>query len=164
MIEEYEARRNEQISKEDLLKPKIPLKAAVGFWIEAGYVTKNRGKEAPGNQIFFPKGFGEFFKLPSMKIEKKNSVIGPVNLTTLVGPPVTNDLRLNRNGMEKMSLPIPETHGFGVYDGKVLVFEPVGGAFRMSALEANEFDAVYGHRLVDIRRMNGGRRYGAIVK
>lgn len=65
--------------------------------------------------------------------------------------------------MEKMSLPIPETHGFGVYDGKVLVFERKASGFLMKAFEAIEFEALYGDRVVGVEHMNGGRRFGAIV-
>ncbi|HYD12875.1 MAG TPA: hypothetical protein VEC11_08505 [Allosphingosinicella sp.] len=163
IISDYEDRRAALLSKSDAMKPKKVPKAANMFWIEAGYVTKNRGKHAPGNQIFFPKGFRGFFGFPNKANEQKNSVIGSVTFATKIGPDVTNDLRLNRNSMEKISLPIPETHGFGVYDGKVLVFERRGGKFFMSAFESAEFELVFSHRLVAIKRMNGGRRYGEIV-
>jgi hypothetical protein len=164
VLAKYELLREQHAAAADSRKSKKPAKAIRAFWIEAGYVTKNRGEDRPGNQIFFPRGFREFFGFAQNKLdEAKNSVIGQVKLTTLVGPPVTNNLRLNRNGMEKMSLPTPEAHGFGVYDGKVLVFEPAGSSFRMSAFESIEFEALYGHRVADIKRMNGGRRYGAII-
>jgi hypothetical protein len=164
ILDAYELRKAQQASAADAQKPKkVPAAAAKAFWIEAGYVTKNRGQHSPGNQIFFPRGFRKFFGFPLKKAEPKNSVIGQVTLKTAVGPPTTNNLRLNRNSMEKMSLPIPETHGFGVYDGKVLVFEPIAGSFLMRAFEAIEFEAVYGHRLANIKRMTGGRRYGAII-
>ena len=120
-------------------------------------------RSIPGNQIFFPNGFREFFGFKPKKNEKKNSVIGSVTFITSVGSPVTNSLRLNRNGMEKISLPIPETHGFGVYDGKVLVFERKGDEFYMMAFEAIDFEALYGDRLVGVKHMNGGRRYGEII-
>lgn len=163
VLAKYELRRAQYAAAADYRQSKKPKKAIKAFWIEAGYVTKNRGEDRPGNQIFFPRGFRKFFGFPQKQHERKNSVIGQVTLTTLVGPPVTNNLRLNRNGMEKMSLPVPETHGFGVYDGKILVFEPAGSSFRMSAFESIEFEELYGRRLVDVKRMNGGRRYGGII-
>lgn len=163
VLDAYEAGKAQQMPAADPGKPKKSLKIPKAFWIEAGYVTKNRGQDSPGNQIFFPKGFRTFFGFASSANEEKNSVIGHVTLKTLVGPSSTNNLRLNRNGMEKMSLPIPETHGIGVYDGKVLVFESAGTSFHMRAFESIEFEALYGRRVVDIKRMNGGRRYGAIV-
>jgi hypothetical protein len=75
---------------------------------------------------------------------------------------VSNNLRLGNNKMEKISLPIPETHGFDMYDGKVLVFSPKDGRFRMWALESVDFEAAFGHRLGAVRVMGSGRRYGYI--
>lgn len=163
VLEDYELRKVEFTSESDSKKAKDHASAGKCFWIEAGYVTKNRGEGSPGNQIFFPKGFREFFGFKSKAVEEKNSIIGSVTFTTLVGPSVTNNLRLNRNGMEKISLPIPETHGFGVYDGKVLVFERTGDEFLMKVFESIEFETLYGDRLVGVERMSGGRRYGAII-
>ena len=74
-----------------------------------------------------------------------------------------SNLRLGNNMMEKMSLPIPETHGFDIYDGKILVFRRAGGAFLMSALEAADFETAFGDRLDDVRAMGSGRRYGFIA-
>ncbi|MGI0524018.1 hypothetical protein [Rhizobium giardinii] len=162
VIEQYEKRRSDFLEEEDNKRPKKALMSRNIFWIEAGYVTPNRN-ERPGNQIFFPRGFRTFFGYEQKKSEKKNSIIGAVTFRTPVGDPVTNNLRLNRNSMEKISLPIPETHGFGVYDGKVLVFEEVDGEFFMKAFEQIEFHRLYGQRLADVKRMTGGRRYGAIV-
>lgn len=163
VLDEYERRKAKLVAASDSRKTRKPGNNIKAFWIEAGYVTKNRGDDHPGNQIFFPKGFRSYFGFSSRENEAKNTVIGDVTLKTLVGPLSTNNLRLNRNGMEKMSLPIPETHGIGVYDGKVLVFEPAGTSFLMRAFEAIEFETLFGHRLADIKLMNGGRRYGAII-
>jgi len=122
IIDDYEKIITDKKKYSDIKKPKIDTKGKVKFWIEAGYVTKNRGPDTPGNQIFFPKGFRRFFGFPKNSKIEKNSVIGTVQFVTSVGATVTNNLRLNRNGMEKISLPTPENHGFGVYDGKVLLF------------------------------------------
>ncbi|HAV71883.1 MAG TPA: hypothetical protein DCX91_08235 [Stenotrophomonas sp.] len=65
--------------------------------------------------------------------------------------------------MEKLTLPMPENHGFGVYDGKVLVFRPEGGSFLLIALELEEFEVLYGHRLADVRKMVRGRRFGGLI-
>ncbi len=65
--------------------------------------------------------------------------------------------------MEKISLPIPETHGFDIYDGKILVFERSHDTFIMNALEAADFEAAFGDRLDDVRVMGSGRRYGFIA-
>ncbi len=68
-----------------------------------------------------------------------NSAVGEVTFDPPAGGLVSNNLRLGNNMMEKISLPIPETHGFEMYDGKVLVFSPDNGRFRMRALVARMF-------------------------
>jgi hypothetical protein len=133
------------------------------FWIEAGYVTQNRGPARPGNQIDFPRGTSRFFGFNPPDDLPRNSVIGPVTVSTLVGPETTNNIRLGNNMMEKMSLPIPETHGFNVYDGKILVFERTGQSHLLQALESADFDAAFGSRIVNVHTMNSGRQYGAIL-
>lgn len=133
------------------------------FWIEAGYVTKNRGAHRPGNQIDFPRGMSRYFGFNPPGGLPANSVIGPVAFETPTGDPVTNNLRLGNNMMEKISLPIPETHGFDIYDGKVLLFQRAEGRFIMRALEADDFETSFGDRLSAVRVMNSGRRYGHIT-
>ena len=80
----------------------------------------------------------------------------------LVREPSTTS-RQNDNTMEKLTLPMPENHGFGVYDGKVLMFEPRNNEFFLNAVELGEFDLVYGHRLANVQKMGGGRRFGELV-
>lgn len=130
------------------------------FWIEAGYVTRNRGPNRPGNQIDMPRGMNRYFGFNALDNLPVNSVIGNVTFGPPAGGLVSNNLRLGNNMMEKISLPIPETHGFDMYDGKVLVFSPQNGRFRMWALEATDFEAAFGHRLAAVRVMGSGRRYG----
>ena len=132
------------------------------FWIEAGYITKNRGPNRPGNQIDFPKGMGRYFGFNPPVDLPANSVIGNVIFETPVGGEVSNNLRLGNNMMEKISLPIPETHGFDIYDGKILVFQRSGARFVMRALEADDFETAFGDKLSEVRVMNSGRRYGQI--
>jgi hypothetical protein len=163
ILSEYENKKAQFKINSDEKKPEDSKEYWRIFWIEAGYVTKNRGDEKPGNQIFFPKGFREYFGYVLKDNEEKNSIIGPVTFKTAIGNDVTNNLRLNRNSMEKISLPTPEEHGFGVYDGKVLVFEKIGNSFFMRALEAIDFELLYNDRIVGVKRMSGGRRYGAII-
>ena len=132
------------------------------FWIEAGYVTRNRGIDRPGNQIDMPRGMNRYFGFNAPASLSVNSVIGRVTFEPPSGGLVSNNLRLGNNMMEKISLPIPETHGFDIYDGKVLVFAPHDGRFRMWALEAADFEAAFGQRLAAVRVMGSGRRYGYI--
>jgi len=132
------------------------------FWIEAGYVTKNRGPDRPGNQIDFPRGMCRYFGFDPPEDLLSNTVIGEVTFETTLGDPVSNNLRLGNNMMEKISLPIPETHGFDIYDGKVLVFQRTDGRFEMWALEADDFQTVFGDKLSAVKVMGSGRRYGSI--
>jgi hypothetical protein len=161
VIVDYERKLGSLISQRDAQRSHVAKGLANGFWIEAGYVTKNRGVDKPGNQIFAPSGFRSFFGLSGVKAG--STLIGEIAFETLVGPIVKKNYRENDNGMEKLTLPMPEDHGFGVYDGKVLVFERKGGRFLLSAIERGEFERVYGHRLVNIDKMGGGRRYGEYV-
>lgn len=161
IILDYENRLASLISKKDAQRTLLAKGLANGFWIEAGYVTKNRGIDKPGNQIFAPNGFRKYFDLSGTK--GGTTLIGEITFETIVGPIVKKNYRENDNGMEKLTLPMPEGHGFGVYDGKVLVFEPKGGRFLLSAIEHGEFERVYGHRLVNIDKMGGGRRYGEYI-
>ncbi|HBS27229.1 MAG TPA: hypothetical protein DD827_08925, partial [Gammaproteobacteria bacterium] len=134
------------------------------FWIEAGYVTKNRGPDRPGNQIDFPRGMSLYFGLNPANDLPRNSIIGSITFDPPAGGQVVQNLRLGNNLMEKISLPIPETHGFDIYDGKVLVFQRVNDVFRMWALEADDFDTAFGDRLTGVNSMNSGRRYGHITE
>lgn len=164
ILELYEERRSES----EPLEPSEPEDEAPDydeveiFWIEAGYVTRNRGPDRPGNQIDMPRGMNRYFGFNAPNNLQANSVIGNVTFEPPAGGPVSNNLRLGNNMMEKISLPIPETHGFDMYDGKVLVFSPQDGHFRMWALEAEDFEAAFGHRLAAVRVMGSGRRYGHV--
>ncbi len=160
IAEEYEARLSELIAARDMKHSGKPEDPVTGFWIEAGYVTKNRGPDKPGNQIFAPNGFRRFFGL---KKKGNSTLIGEITFKAEIGPKVTKNYRENDNGMEKLTLPMPEEHGFGVYDGKVLVFEPNGKGFLLSAIELDDFELAFRHRLANVRVMTGGRRFGKLV-
>lgn len=134
--------------------------AADMFWIETGYVTKNRGPNRPGNQIDLPRGMSRYFGFDPLPNLPLNSVIGPLTLQPCFGDAVTRDLRLGNNSMEKITLPIPEAHGFDIYDGKVLVFERQTNSFLLNALEVADFEAAFGDRLSAVKTMASGRRYG----
>lgn len=161
IVTSYEKRLADLIGIRDANRPVKKTASISGFWIEAGYVTKNRGQGKPGNQIFAPNGFRSYFSLKKGK--GSSTHIGAVIFKTETGPEVTKNYRENDNGMEKLTLPMPEDHGFGVYDGKVLVFEPKGNGFLLTALELDDFELVCGHRLTNVKRMTGGRRFGELV-
>jgi hypothetical protein len=161
IIDQYEDRLAALISLRDAKRPLKSKGQQTGFWIEAGHVTKNRGAERPGNQIFAPNGFRHFFGLK--KTKSGSTLIGTITFETPVGQKITKNYRENDNKMEKLALPMPEQNGFGVYDGKVLVFEPRGNEFLTKAIEFEDFEAVYGHRLANVETMTGGRRFGELI-
>ena len=161
IIDEYEIRLADLITSRDNKKSVNSGTLANGFWIEAGYVTKHRGEYNPGNQIFAPSGFHRFFGLKGGTTS--STLIGQITFEAPLGPSVTKNLRRNVNGMEKLTLPMPESHGFGVYDGKILVFQPKGKRFLLDAVELGDFELVYGHRVSNVETMAWGRRFGAFV-
>lgn len=166
IIDLYEERWSASFFRGGLENPpnvEVDLGATPIFWIEAGYVTKNRGPNHPGNQIDFPRGMSSYFGFNPPADLPANSVIGEIVFETPTGAPVANNLRLGNNMMEKISLPIPETHGFDIYDGKILVFTRTDGRFIMRALEADDFETAFGDRLAEVRIMGSGRRYGHIA-
>lgn len=132
------------------------------FWIETGYVTRNRGSDKPGNQIDLPRGMSRYFGMNPPEDLPLNSTIGSITFATPSNGPVERNLRLGNNSMEKITLPIPETHGFDIYDGKVLVFRRSNDCFILNALEAADFEATFGDRLSKVMSMGSGRRYGHI--
>lgn len=164
IVDAYEQRRKEtDVIEAEALDDPAPNYADIeAFWIEAGYVTRNRGADKPGNQIDMPRGMNRYFGFNAPEGLAVNSIIGNVTFEPPFGGAVSNNLRLGNNKMEKISLPIPETHGFDMYDGKVLVFARKAGRFQMWALEAADFEAAFGHRLGAVRMMGSGRRYGYI--
>lgn len=164
IIEEYEHSWNGSFSRsvnnqQEEIEPQAPQNI---FWIETGHVTQNRGANRPGNQIDLPRGMSQYFGFPSNEAQPLNSIIGEITFLTPVGEPTARNIRLGNNAMEKITLPIPETHGFDIYDGKVLVFRRTDTGFFVNALEASDFEATFGDRLTQVRAMGSGRRYGHI--
>jgi hypothetical protein len=74
---------------------------------------------------------------------------------------VVRALRLGNNLMEKITLPIPEEHGFGAYDGTLIEFERVSGGFKIRTYEPNEYLFAFGRSdSFVLRRMDSGRPFG----
>lgn len=163
ILEIYEERWKADFASVTAEEAEADQPASDMFWIEAGYVTQNRGPDHPGNQIDFPRGMSRFFGFNPPANLARNSVIGTITFEPPSGGLVSRDLRLGNNLMEKITLPIPETHGLDLYDGKVLVFRRSGNQFKMWALEADDFLTAFGNRLYDIKAMGSGRRYGQIA-
>jgi len=127
-------------------------------------VTKNRGEFSPGNQIDLPRGMCRYFGFALEEDRSPNTIIGSVDFVTPDGAPHQRNLRLGNNMMEKITLPIPEQCGLEMYDGKILTFRRDNNRYFINALETDDFERVFGHRLDQIFGMGSGRRYGLIPK
>ena len=132
------------------------------FWIDVGYVTKNRGADRPGNQFDLPKGSHVYLGVAKVQNPELNSVLGSLNIRTPVGTLVERRLRYGNNAMEKLTLPIPEQSGYDSYDGKILTFKVDEDEVLLQALEHDDFFQIYGMRISSCSEMQSGRRYGTV--
>jgi hypothetical protein len=132
------------------------------FWIDIGYVTKNRGEDRPGNQFDLPKGSHVFLGLKKVRNPERNSVLGALNIRTPTGDVVSRRLRHGNNDMEKLTLPVPEQYGYHSYDGKILTFAVDGDKVELEAFEPEDFYRLYGTRISSVSEMRGGRKFGTI--
>ncbi len=163
IIEEYK----EQYEK--VIQPKIFVPTAKAlpdstelFWIDVGYVTKNRGADRPGNQFDLPRGSHVHLGVKKVKNPELNSVLAELNIRTPTGIVLGRRLRYGNNAMEKLTLPIPEQNGYECYDGKILTFQVGDGEVSLEALEHDDFFQVYGKRISSCSEMQSGRRYGTV--
>jgi hypothetical protein len=133
------------------------------FWIDVGYVTKNRGPNRPGNQFDLPRGAHTHLGLEHVLNPVLNSTLGDLEIRTQSGGVITRRLRFGNNSMEKLTLPIPEDHGYESYDGKILTFKVGGGEVELDSLEHDDFFRIYGAYISSYEEMQSGRRYGTIT-
>lgn len=131
------------------------------FWIDIGYVTKNRGEDKPGNQFDLPRGSHVHLGVRQVRNPERNSPLGTLNIVTPRGV-VERTLRYGNNAMEKLTLPIPEDYGYYSYDGKILTFAVVRNEVVLEAYEPEDFYRIYGRRISSVREMQSGRKYGTI--
>ncbi len=163
VIDDYEAQYAEVIAPKVFgPKPKTLQGGADLFWIDVGYVTKNRGPDRPGNQFDLPKGSHVLLGVKKVKNPELNSVLADFNIRTPVGTVVERRLRYGNNAMEKLTLPMPEQNGYECYDGKILTFQVEDGAVLLEALEHDDFFQIYGKRISFCREMQSRRRYGTV--
>jgi hypothetical protein len=132
------------------------------FWIDVGYVTKNRGASRPGNQFDLPRRSHVYLGLEEVHNPPLNSTLGDLRIRTPTGQVVERRLRFGNNSMEKLTLPIPEDHGYQCYDGKILTFEIEGDEVVLEAFEHDDFFRIYGIHINSWSEMQSGRRYGTI--
>ena len=132
------------------------------FWIDVGYVTKNRGADRPGNQFDLPKRSHVYLGLDEVYNPPLNSTLGDLRIRTPTGRVVERRLRYGNNAMEKLTLPIPEENGYHCYDGKILTFEREGEEVVLEAFEYDDFFRSYGKHIKSCAEMQSGRKYGTI--
>jgi HKD family nuclease len=132
------------------------------FWIDVGYVTKNRGEEKPGNQFDLPKNSHVYLGLKKVSNPLRNSVLGELKIKTPHGDVVERSMRFGNNQMEKLTLPIPEQYGYECYDGKILTFMADGDEVLLEAFEPDDFFHVYGKHISSCDEMQSGRKFGTV--
>jgi HKD family nuclease len=166
LLDEYRAqwkrpgKRARSPSEPDDLLGDEEVRNATVFWLEAGYVTRNRGPKMPGNQLDFPRGFHRFFGFATVPDRQRNTVFGRVTFD-LSGERLDRDLRLGGNLMEKLTLPVPERYGLGAYDGTVLEFTRSSTWVRLRTFDAGEYVRVEKDREQGrIFEMSSGRLFG----
>jgi hypothetical protein len=163
IIDDYEEKYEEVIQPRVFVrKTKVLPPGAELFWIDVGYVTKNRGADRPGNQFDLPRGSHVYLGVKKVNNPGLNSVLADLNFRTPAGIVVGRRLRFGNNAMEKLTLPIPEQYGYECYDGKILTFQVRVGEVVLEALEHDDIFQIYGKRISSCSEMQSGRRYGTV--
>lgn len=132
------------------------------FWIDVGYVTKNRGDDKPGNQFDLPRGSHIHLGIQEIQNPVLNSILGELRIRTPGGAIIERNIRYGNNSMEKLTLPIPEQYGYQCYDGKILTFEVADDEVLLQSFEHDDFFRIYGVHITSCNEMQSGRRYGTI--
>jgi HKD family nuclease len=108
---------NQALSTKDLQK----LRVCRHFWINAGNVTKNRGKKLPGNQLMMKRLSRVFFGFGGTAVPE-NTHIGDIAISFQGGQSALFSLTYSDNKMDKLVLPIPGAGGPPAYDNVFLLF------------------------------------------
>jgi HKD family nuclease len=138
------------------------ISTAKNFWVESGYVVKNRGPLRSGNQIDLPRGASAFFGF-TIKKQKPNTFIGKIRIK-IGKTKMAYRLRLGNNLMEKISLPIPEECGIESYDENVILFKKIDDYYTIEiqpqgSSKANRWGA-FSEKQHSGYSMRSGRRFG----
>ena len=122
------------ISARDLKK----LRVCRNFWIDAGNITKNRGKKLSGNQVMLKRMSRVFFGFGASDISE-NSHIGDIEVSMGGNNFKQYSLTYSDNKMDKLVLPIPGDEGPDSYDNRVLYFRTIGPRqFELKVLECTQ--------------------------
>ncbi len=139
------------------------LNVCKNLWIEAGNLHLNRGHGRPGNQLMLKRNSRVFFGFPARDLDR-DTTLGDVAIK--YGGTVRNDcsLRFSNNGMDVLTLPLPESEGPPKYDKQTLRFEQTGlRQFRMTVGDrGNAASWKRRSKVVDghFRMSTGGREWG----
>ena len=163
VVDEYERQYAEvSLPRISTLEPAHLVGTTTLFWIDVGYVTKNRGIDRPGNQFDLPKGSHVHLGVEEVRNPELNSTLGDLRIRTPHGEVVERRLRYGNNSMEKLTLPIPEQYGYQCYDGKILTFKLEGDEVVLEAFEHEDFFQIYGMHISSCNEMQSGRKFGTI--
>jgi hypothetical protein len=146
----------------------VRLSMATAYWIEAGKLSRNRGRLVPGNQLDAPRGARVFFGFTAASVSR-NHIFGDIQLRFSSSVYGLYSVRFGNNQMDKINLPIPGSAGPDSYDGKILVFtrEPKWGigperftlnVISRAALSVRQRSAATSWE----GRMNSGRSWGLL--
>jgi len=132
------------------------------FWIEAGNITRNRGRHLPGNQLMMKRLSRVFYGFEPVSVPE-NSPIGTVRIRYHSAVRDDCSLTYSDNKMDKLVLPIPGDGGPESYDNEVLMFERIGpGIFELMLGTQAEVPSWKrkSQRINASFRMTGGRQWG----
>lgn len=146
------------LSLADLVK----IRAARRLWISAGNITKNRGKNLPGNQLMMKRMTRVFFGIPPIDVPR-DTLLGRFGISYNGGEYKDCTLSYSNNNMDKLTLPIPEDGGPPAYDQTVILLERVQpNRFHLSLAKGGEKQRwMNKSKSIDSYFvMNGGREWG----
>ena len=150
--------RRGALSTKDLQR----LRVCRHFWIDAGNITKNRGRNVPGNQLMMKRLSRVFFGFGSTAVPK-NTHIGDVEISFNNGQGAPFSLTYSDNTMDKLVLPIPGAGGPPAYDNEFLLFERTKpGVFKLTiGTKATKAQWLRRSAAIDGDfRMSSGREWG----
>lgn len=133
------------------------------FWIETGNLYKNRGKNAPGNQLDARRGTRVYFGFPYRDV-LRDTKLGEVEMKYGNRKAQSDrSIWFGNNSMDKIHLPVPGLSGPAKYDNAVVHFRRVNpGEFTLSLGNRRTF-ASWRRRSQKqglLNRLGGGRRFG----
>ena len=141
----------------------IFLAAAKNYWIQGGYIVKNRGPLLPGNQIDLPRGTSLYFGFP-VRQQDRNTPIGEIKID-FGGTKGEYNLRFGNNFMEKLNLPVPGEKGPTTYEGQTLLLSKKSdGVFKLDVCSSDSSKAILwqgkSKKQHTLFAMRSGREFG----